>query len=282
MPDHLEGSMTARRERWRSTWPTMPHADLEQYLRRIGYQHPPVDLGSLVTAHLHAFPFVSIPHRPVESMDHAIHTACHEFSVGDCFFNSIVFRAALDRLGYTVHAALARPLPPGYEDCTLPPTHAILIAYTAGTQYLIDVGFGVDGPRVAVPLDGAMVENVASQQGWWVGDDGDGQFTLHYRHCAESRPLYTFTAEPVAPADYHAMSFYASNATDSPLSSTVVLHMLTPTGGIRFSNKTVDRRHADQLTRHTIGNTDLEDFLRTEIGIQNAAIRTQITAELRS
>ncbi|WP_174185555.1 arylamine N-acetyltransferase family protein [Nocardia barduliensis] len=234
---------------------------LSAYLRRIDSDTSSLD--NWFRSHLYSIPFVSVPCQPTASSTDVLDSIAYRQGAGDCFYHAIALAAALSHSGFTLTRVLGRPTPPGYEDHILPETHALLIV---DNKYVVDTGFGIDGPRAPVPLDGTAVHNTASGQTWWITCESTTH-SMMYERDGLRRPLYTFTTREVTPADYSAMGFYSSTSPDSPLSRSLIVQQPTPTGGIRIIDTRVE--HWTHGTREVsmLDESDEARALLSRLGI---------------
>jgi N-hydroxyarylamine O-acetyltransferase len=188
--------------------------DLDAYLARLAYDRPlAVDaacLGDLHEAHLAAIPFENLDillGRPIRLDLASVQAKLIAGGRGGyCFEHATLFKAALERIGFTCRLLAARSrmrLPPG---TVRPRTHFLLEVDTPQGQYLADVGFGGYGPLRPLPLLPDLVVHMPGsahrlrhETGHWVleGDLGEGW-----------EDLYAFSFEPQHAIDMAVASHY--------------------------------------------------------------------------
>ncbi|TDD59236.1 arylamine N-acetyltransferase [Kribbella antibiotica] len=211
--------------------------DLAAYLERIGHPHvaPSVDsLSSLHRAHVLAIPFENIdvvlgthPGLTLEAIQNKL---VRRQRGGYCYEHTLLFGAALERLGFEVDRRVARVQPHKAG----PRTHALLKVGVDGQEFLADVGFGA-GQLYPTPLkDGVIVD-----QGGW-----DHQLTLENDVWTLAKrtpdgwiPQHASNDEPVRPIDYEVYHHYVSTHPNSP-----------------FTGRPVVMRVADGVVRRLVGN----------------------------
>jgi N-hydroxyarylamine O-acetyltransferase len=135
--------------------------DLPAYLRRIGYagglEPSRATLEALHLAHATAIPFENLDillGRPIR-LDLASLQAklVRGGRGGYCFEQNLLFAAVLEHLGFALTRLAARVRL--RADRVNPRTHMTLAVAVEGERVLADVGFGVEGLLLPVPIDGA-------------------------------------------------------------------------------------------------------------------------------
>jgi len=212
--------------------------DLHAYLERIGHARvePSVEsLHSLHRAHVLAIPFENIDvilgTHPGLGLDAIQAKLVGRQRGGYCYEHTLLFGAALERLGFEAVRRVARVQPHKAG----PRTHALLKVGVDGQEFLADVGFGA-GQLYPTPLkDGVVVD----QAGWdhQLTRDGD-VWTLSKQTADGWIPQHASNDEPVRPIDYDVYHHYISTHPNSP-----------------FTGRPVVMRVADGVVRRLIGDT---------------------------
>ena len=211
--------------------------DLDAYLQRIGHARvePSADsLHSLHRAHVLAIPFENIDvilgTHPGLGLDAIQAKLVGRQRGGYCYEHTLLFGAALERLGFEVVRRVARVQP----HKSGPRTHALLKVGVDGQEFLADVGFGA-GQLYPTPLkDGVVVD-----QGGWdhrLTLDGD-VWTLSKQTADGWVPQHASNDEPVRPIDYDVYHHYVSTHPNSP-----------------FTGRPVVMRVADGVVRRLVGD----------------------------
>ncbi|MFI0449285.1 arylamine N-acetyltransferase [Actinomadura sp. 6N118] len=221
--------------------------DLDAYLARIGFggeRAPTLEtLRALQRGHTTAFPFENLEimlGRPILLDLEALQDKLvRRRRGGYCYEHTILFAAALERLGYGLTALSARTTL-GAEGIR-PATHAILRVTTADDDraWLCDVGFG-RGPLEPIEFaDGAE----AVQDGWRfrlerrTGALDTDLWGLHQYGAEGWVERHTFTLNPQYRLDYAVGNHYVSTSPRSPFTTRVfaqwfsaeILHVLDGT-----------------------------------------------------
>jgi N-hydroxyarylamine O-acetyltransferase len=211
--------------------------DLDAYLERIA--HPRVapsaeNLKSLHRAHVLAIPFenldVILGTHPGIELGAIQAKLVRRQRGGYCYEHTLLFGAALERLGFAVERRVARVQP----HKSGPRTHALLKVGVDEQEFLADVGFGA-GQLYPTPLkDGVIVD----QAGWDHRLTAEGDvWTLSKKTPDGWIPQHASNDEPVRPIDYEVYHHYVSTHPDSP-----------------FTGRPVVMRVADGVVRRLIGN----------------------------
>lgn len=195
--------------------------DLDAYLARIGHDRPlRVDaacLADLHEAHLAAIPFENLDillGRPIRlDLDSVQAKLVADRRGGYCFEHATLFKAALERIGFTCRLLAAR-VRIGAPESIRPRGHFLLEVDTPQGQYLADVGFGGDGPLQPLPLLPGLVSHMPGsahrlrhEGGLWVLESDLG---------AGWGDLYAFTLEAQYPIDMEVSNHYLSTHPASP------------------------------------------------------------------
>ena len=252
------------------------HLDLDAYLARIGYEGPrEPTLETLKAVHrLHpaAIPFENLD--PLLGLPPRLDLASLQSKLvaggrgGYCYEQNGLLKAALDAMGFRVAALAARVLwgvtadgPPR------PRSHMLLEVRLDERAYIADVGFG--GVVMTAPLDlhgdGAQSTPHEPFRLTLRPDDRlleaelDGQW----------RPLYAFTLEPQAPADYEVMNWFTATHPASPFTFGLMAARATAEGRVALADNRLTLRpkgHAPQ--QHVLTTVDeLQAALETHFGI---------------
>ncbi|MFC0624561.1 arylamine N-acetyltransferase family protein [Kribbella deserti] len=239
---------------------------LDAYLARIG--HPRVQpsaaaLGSLHAAHVAAIPFenvdVILRQHPGITLDAIAAKLIGRRRGGYCYEHGLLFAAALEQLGFTVHRRQARVQPHRNG----PRTHMMLHVATEAGAYLADVGFGA-GMMHAMPLtDGAIV----NQAGWPhrldLEDTPTGPaWTLSKQTPDGWEPQHRHDLQPQRLIDYEVSHHYVSSHPDSPFSHKLVVMRLEEGLSRRLIGNELTHEYADGRRKtETVRATDLPDVL---------------------
>lgn len=203
--------------------------DLDAYLTKIGYgggRGPTAEtLRALQRAHVTSIPFENLDAllgRPVLlDVPSLTDKLVRRGRGGYCYEHTMLFAAALERLGFTFTAFHGRVMM-GETERLRPATHALLRVTTGeGEVWLCDVGFG-GGPLEPIPFeDGALV----SQDGWRFRLEHAGttlgvqEWRLHQYGPDGWIERHRFTLTPQFPVDYAVGNHYVSTHSRSPFTA---------------------------------------------------------------
>lgn len=250
---------------------------LNEYLARTGFTDTPAPdietLTALHSAHVAAIPFENIDPllgRRV-SLDIA---ALQEKMVrrrrgGYCFEQNMLFRAALEAIGFRVRGLAGRVRWMSPPDAPLGPrTHMLLKVDLADGAYLADVGFG------GCLLDGPLRFETGAEQktpaGTYRLTEDDGLFALSSRQPGGWRTMYMFDLTPQERSDYEMANWFTSTNPDHVLVRNLIMERVA--GGRRF--KIVNRRFVvEEADGRAIEGSNIEsveklgELLATTFGV---------------
>ena len=225
----------------------MASFDLDAYLARIACGSGPSgplttidDIATLLRAHMAAIPFENLDvllgrgiRIDLDSVAAKLVTAKRG---GYCFEHGTLFQAALRALGIesTAHAARVLLVVPKAD---APRTHMFLTVVAGGTTWVLDPGFGGQGPLVPVPLvegqevrHGRDVHRLVRRDGEWVLEGlVNGAMTA----------LWTSSLEPQFPIDFALANHYVSTFPDSPFVQRLMIRAITADGRVSAMNRDV-------------------------------------------
>jgi N-hydroxyarylamine O-acetyltransferase len=238
--------------------------DLDAYLERI--DHPRVtpsadSLRSLHRAHVLAIPFenldVILGTHPGIGLSAIQSKLVRRQRGGYCYEHTLLFGAALERLGFEVERRVARVQP----HKSGPRTHALLKVGVDGQEFLADVGFGA-GQLYPTPLkDGVIVD----QAGWDHRLTAEGDlWTLAKKTPDGWEPQHASNDEPVRPIDYEVYHHYVSTHPNSPFTGRPVVMRVADGVVRRLIGDELITEYADgRTTRRAVPADDLPSVLAT-------------------
>ncbi|MBX3623276.1 MAG: arylamine N-acetyltransferase [Rhizobacter sp.] len=209
--------------------------DLDLYCRRIGYRGPRE--ASLAT--LAALCAGQPAHIVYENIDPLLGTAptleftqlqhklLHRGRGGYCYEQNLLLWQALVAFGFEVTALAARVVWNRPPDAPLRPrSHMLLRVTVDGAEYLADAGFG--GQMLDVPLRVEPGTPQATPHGLLrVSVDGEVH-TVESKQPTGWAPMYRFTLEPHAAADYEPLNWYTATHHGSIFRHNLVMERVTP------------------------------------------------------
>ncbi|MGG8408149.1 arylamine N-acetyltransferase family protein [Streptomyces sp. 12297] len=249
--------------------------DLDAYLTRIGYAgelRP--DLGTLQEihrCHTRSIPFenldVALGRRislDVKSLQDKI---VRRRRGGYCYEQNSLLAAALERVGFEVAGRGARNRTRG--GALTPVTHAVLVVTVAGRPWLVDAGFGAQGPLEPVPLE----PGTEVHQGVWtyaVAEEDGGRLVLRsLRDETGWLDLYAFAPQRLHPVDFEVMNHYSSTHPDSFFTGQVVAMRSAPDHRLALLEDSVVRFLPGwEAERNRVASDDVIGLLDREFGIE--------------
>lgn len=245
--------------------------DMEAYLSRIGYsgsRSPGLTtLTRLQRAHLATIPFENIDVLLCQPIRLDL-TSLQDKLVrrrrgGYCFEHNTLFAAVLRELGFAVATLEARVRPPGATQ-TLPRTHMTLRVELENGVFLVDVGFGGDGPVTPVPFDGSEAEQDLDT--FRVIDEGPVR-VLQMGRGGSWRDQYAFGPDPALPVDFEVANHYTSTFPGSIFTQRLTVQR-SPVGERRIlRGQTLVLRSKAGETVREIGESELGEVIRDVFGI---------------
>jgi N-hydroxyarylamine O-acetyltransferase len=128
---------------------------------------------------------------------------------GYCYEQNLLFKHALETIGFHVTGLAARVTWNNPEGVVLPRTHMLLRVDLAGSAYIADVGFG--GLTLTAPLRLEQdVEQPTPHEPFRLITEED-ELVLQAKLSQTWRSLYRFTLQPQMLADYEMANFYVSS-----------------------------------------------------------------------
>lgn len=191
---------------------------ISRYLAALDLQarDPDLDfLSELTRRHVATFAFSSVGCRLGDELPLDLESLFDRIVVrrrgGYCFEQNGLFFEVLEELGFAVELCLARVI---YNQDTHPGlTHRNSIVDLGGRRYVADVGFGGDGPRVPVPLDG--LETRDNDRTYRIAEVRDGERHLQILKEDGFFSLYRFELVRYGPADCELGHFYSHRHPDA-------------------------------------------------------------------
>jgi N-hydroxyarylamine O-acetyltransferase len=245
---------------------------LENYLARIGY-HGPTEvsyktLAALQALHLDAIPFEALDpflRRPVNlDLASVVAKLVDGERGGYCFEQNLLFKAALERIGFEVTPLAGRVRwmsPP--ESPLGPKTHMLLKVDLADGPYLADVGFGAC--LLDAPLQLKTDVEQTTAMGTYRLTQSDGLFSLSTKRGAGWRALYVFDLHPQIQADYDLGNWFTSTNPSIPLTTRLIMERLADGRRYRLVDRALsaEARDGEVITERTLASAgELSEVLR--------------------
>ena len=247
--------------------------DLETYLDRIhfsGSRGVSEDtLARLHHAHFHAIPFENFDILLGRGIDLApsalFNKLVRKKRGGYCFELNGLFLLALKTLGFKARALLARVHVTGTPSGR---GHQLELISVGGRDWVADVGFGGDSPRIPLPLE---LDLPTTTDGRTVRLTDGGIFGTMLQALEDDgwKDLYSFDLGHVVPADIAYGNHYTSTSPDTFFTSSRVAARPVPGGGITLLDRKLTIRDGDKEEVLTLPDSPAYlDAVKTHFGIE--------------
>lgn len=242
-----------------------PEFHLDNYLARIGVRGaiaPDLStLAALHAAHVDAIPFESLDpllRRPI-MLDSA---SLQEKLVGSrrggyCFEQNLLFKAALEAIGFKVTGLGARVRWNSPPDSPLGPrVHITLRVDLQEGPYLADVGFGAC--VMDRPLRLRADAEQRSAMGTYRLEESGGLYSLSGKQPVGWRAMYVFDLTPQLQSDYELGNWYTSTSPLVPFTSMLVMERVSSHRRYRLVNLKLrtETRDGQLMAERSIGSAE--------------------------
>ena len=219
--------------------------DRDAYLRLIGYDGkitPSVEsLKALHHAQLYTIPFENFDiqlDKPIEIHSKAIfEKIVRKKRGGYCFELNGLFLMALQSFSFDVRPLLARVHVTGTPSSR---SHQIELITLAGKQWIADVGFGADTPRVPIPLE-LNKPTIFDEQKIRLVDAGHFGTMLQAEKNNGWIDLYSFDLSHVFSADLAQANHFTSTHPGSLFVSSRIATLPVKSGAMTLLNNTLKK-----------------------------------------
>jgi N-hydroxyarylamine O-acetyltransferase len=168
-------------------------------------------LARLQLGHIMAFPFENLDPlgglRVPLDMPSLLDKFTHRRG-GYCFEHNLLYRHALEALGYRATPLLARVRVNVAPDVVTPRTHMLLLVEMDGERMLSDTGFGKATPTAPLRIAGGVAQQ--TPHGVYRLVPSDGGYLLETETADGWAPLYAFELRPAYPVDVEMSNWFVS------------------------------------------------------------------------
>lgn len=227
-------------------------SELSRYFNLIGYRHqgkPSIAaLKELQRCHTHALPFENLTPLAGLPVRLDLPSLLDKFTQGRggyCFEHNLMFRHALDSLGFTTRPLMARVRVNVAPELVTPRTHMLVLVEAEGETWIADTGFGKATPTAPLRL----VPNLAQSTphgAYRLMEDPAG-YRLEAEQAGEWMPLYIFEMTPAHMPDFEMSNWYVSTNPNSHFTRDLIAVRTTAAG-----------RHVLHNTRYSFYGLDAE------------------------
>jgi N-hydroxyarylamine O-acetyltransferase len=253
--------------------------DLDGYLRRIGYDGSRAltldTLRALHFRHALAIPFENLDpflRRPVRiDLGSLERKLVRERRGGYCFEHNLLFKAALEALGFRVAGLAARVVWNQPDGATLPRTHMLLRVAIDGQDYIADVGFG--GQTLTAPIRlAAGIEQATPHEPFRLQAAGDG-FFMQISIAGAWKSLHRFDLQEQLLPDYELANWYVSTHPQSRFVNNLTVAMPAADRRYALFNRDFSVHHLDGPSeqRRLAGAREIRAVLEEIFGLMAPA-----------
>jgi N-hydroxyarylamine O-acetyltransferase len=193
-----------------------PAIDLKAYFNRIGFsgeRSPTLEtLRGIHLRHPETIPFENLNpllgwpvHLDAASLERKL---IHSRRGGYCYEQNLLFRHALQAIGFNITGLAARVSWNTPEGVVLPRTHMLLRIDLDRQAYIADVGFG--GMTLTTPLRLELDIEQPTPHGSFRLTGGGEEFVLQAKLGDDWKTLYSFTLQEQLLPDYEMANWYVS------------------------------------------------------------------------
>lgn len=238
---------------------------LDNYLARIGYdgmvQPDLATLTAIHAAHVDAIPFETFDpllRRPVKLDLASLQDKLVDSRRGGyCHEQNVLFKAALDAIGFKVTALGGRVRWRSSPDDPLGPReHTLLKVDLPEGPWLADVGFGACVLDAPLRLDSDAERHTAI--GTYRLSETDGLFRLGVKRPAGWRTMYAFNLEPLIQSDIELANWFTSTSPLVPFTTRLVMERVSPDKRYKLIDRrfAIETRDGEVAVEQSIGSPD--------------------------
>ena len=246
---------------------TLSDTQLAGYFQRIGYAGPrntdSDTLHALHGLHPQAIPFENIDSllgiTPRLDLESVYAKLVSKRRGGYCYEHNLLFRAALNTLGFETTGLAGRVLWNG-ESSMPPRTHMMLLVETQKQTWLADVGFGSMTLTAPLVFESGF-EQFAPHESFRIGVVDRGDYQLEVKLQDEWRPVYRFDLEPQFPADYDVANHYVSTHPGSIFLNHLIVARVAPGERLTLHDRTLTRRGSMEESVELASTTSVRNTL---------------------
>lgn len=238
---------------------------LTDYLARIGFRgtiEPTLStLSALHAAHVDAIPFESLDpllRRPVKLDIASLQEKLVDGRRGGyCFEQNLLFRTALEAIGFKVTGLGGRVRWMSAPDSPLGPrAHMILRIDLPDGLYIADVGFGACVMDAPLRLQTEIEQKTA--MGTYRLSESGGLFSLNAKQPTGWRTMYIFDLAPQIQSDYELASWYTSTSPFVPFTSKLLMERVSSEKRYKLFNREfrIEARDGQLVLERSIGSAE--------------------------
>ncbi len=244
----------------------------DQYLQALEIESAPPSfefLSVLITRHIATLSFSSIGVRLHDDLPLDLPAVFDRIVLrrrgGYCFEQNALLFEVLQELGFDVEIKLARVI---YGRDYLPGlTHRITIVTLDQRPFVVDVGFGPNGPTSPIPL----LEEQAEGSEWKhrVHEFREGEFHMQSRKPEGPYSLYRFDLGQYGPSDCEISHFYSQHHPEATFVNNLVVSRILHDEIRSLRNNTyMTIRPEGEVVTMVNDSHQLHNLLSNELGVE--------------
>ena len=265
---------------------------LDNYLARIGYRgviRPDLPtLAALHASHVSTIPFEGLDpllRRPVKLDLASVQEKLVDSRRGGyCFEQNLLFKAALEAIGFKVTGLAGRVRWMSPPDSPLGPrVHMLLKVDLVEGPYLADVGFGAC--LLDTPLRFQTDIDQRTAMGTYRLTQSSGLFSLAAKQPGGWRVMYVFDLQPQIQADYELGSWFTSTSPLVPFTNTIIMEKLGGDRRYKLVNRTflVGAREGEVVEERPLrSSNDLRQAIDENFNMVPPAVAEEIFSRIRN
>jgi N-hydroxyarylamine O-acetyltransferase len=238
---------------------------LDRYLERIGAGGPVAPdlatLSALHAAHVETIPFEGLDPflgRPVKLDLASLQEKMLEGRRGGyCFEQNVLFKAALEAIGFKVTGLAGRVRWMSPSDSPLGPrTHMLLRVDLPEGPFIADVGFGVC--VIDAPLEFKTGVEQRTAMGTYRLSEADGLLWLSAKQPDGWRTMYAFNLEPQLASDYDVGNWYTSTSPQALFKRLLIMERVGHDKRYKINNTRflIEARDGDLVGERVVKSAD--------------------------
>lgn len=242
------------------------------YMQALGLQKGIPDfslLSDIMQRHLACFAFCSVGPRLGEDLPLDLESLYQRIVVrqrgGYCFEQNSLIYEVLQELGFAVQLYLCRVI--YNEDIHTGLTHRITLVELDGQRYVVDVGFGPQGPRK--PVNMSKQESSEGDCVFRIAEPRSGEFHMQTLKQGEFHALYKFDLVRYGQADCELGHFYTHKHPTAKFVNNLVVSKILDDEIRSLLNREYWVITASGDQKQGIGDAhQLKAILENELGVQ--------------
>lgn len=185
---------------------------------------------------------------------------------GYCFEHNKLIHDAMAALGFSVRCLIAKVI--NNQDIDSPRTHRITLLEWQGEQYLIDVGFGPNCPRVPIKIE-AGLESIQNGLSYRLALNPHHDYQLELITEDGFFSLYTFNLNRYTETDCMMGNFYSCQHPNAVFVNNLMVSRISPKVTLSLRNNMYHRIGIDHTEVISINDhIQLQEIIKNDFKIE--------------